>query len=79
MVCPATFSVGAETLAAPMRNPPAVTFVVVWQPDPSQSRLPIGKWLLGVLTIVTFAKVLATEGAWQLRQLVTPWCVPVTE
>ena len=62
-----------------MRKPPAVTLVVVWQPEPLQSRLPIGMWLLGVLTIVMLAKVLATEGAWQLRQLVTPWCVPVTE
>jgi len=35
--------------------------------------------LLGVLTIVTFAKVPATEGAWQLKQAVAPWCVPVTE
>ena len=25
------------------------------------------------------ANVVATVGAWQLRQLVTPWCVPVTE
>jgi hypothetical protein len=32
-----------------------------------------------VLTIVTLANVLATAGAWQLRQSVTPWCVPVTE
>ena len=42
----------AEMLAAPSLKPPALTFVVVWQPEPLQSRLPIGMWLPGVLTIV---------------------------
>ena len=36
-------------------------------------------WLLGVDTMVTFANVVATAGAWQLRHVVTPVCVPVTE
>ena len=76
---PATFSVGALMLALPSLNPPAVTLAVVWQPEPLQSRLPIGMWLFGVVTIVTLAKVFATAGAWQLRQLLTPWCTPVTE
>jgi hypothetical protein len=29
--------------------------------------------------MVTFAKVPATEAPWQFVQVVTPWCVPVTE
>ena len=76
---PATVSVGALMLALPSLNPPAVTLAVVWQPEPSQSRLPIGMWLFGEVTIEILAKVLATAGAWQARQLLTPWCVPVDE
>ena len=80
VVCPVTFKVGALMLAAPSLNPPAVSFAVVWHPEPLQSRVPMGMWLIPVvLTILMLAKVLATEGAWQLRQLLTPWCVPVTE
>ena len=65
--------------AVPMLNPPVFTFAVVWQPEPLQSRPPIGMWLLESVVIVTLAKVVATVGPWQLRQFVTPWCVPVTE
>ena len=36
-------------LAAPSLKPPAVTFAVVWQPEPLQSRLPIGVWVTGAL------------------------------
>ena len=35
--------------------------------------------LPGVVAIAMLAKVLATVGPWQLTQLITPWCVPVTE
>ena len=42
VVWPATFSVGAVMLAAPILNPPGFTLAVVWQPEPLQSRLPIG-------------------------------------
>lgn len=66
-------------LAEPSLKPPELTLLVVWQPDPLQSRLPIGMWLLAVVVIVMLAKVLATLGPWQLRQVVTPWCVPVAE
>ena len=35
-------------LAAPSTKPwpPGVTLVIEWQPEPLQSRLPIGMWLL---------------------------------
>jgi hypothetical protein len=66
-------------LAEPRWNPPELTFEVLWQPAPLQSRLPIGMWLLGLVVIVTFAKVPATLAPWQLRQFVTPWWVPTTE
>ena len=50
-------------LAAPSLNPPAVTFAVVWQPEPLQSRLPIGMWLvLDVPTIVMLAQPPAGGG-----------------
>ncbi len=65
--------------AVPRLNPPAFTLLVVWQPDPLQSRLPNGMWLLGLVTMLMLAKVVATLGAWQIRHPVTPWCVPVTE
>ena len=39
---PATLRVGALMLAAPRRKPPALTLLVVWQPELAQSRLPIG-------------------------------------
>ena len=71
-------SVGALMLAVPSLKPPALTLVVVWQPEPLQSRLPIGMWFAGVVTIVTLAKG-PTVGPWQVRQLVTPWCMPATE
>ena len=74
-----TLSVGVLILALPSLKPPAFTLVTVWQPEPLQSSVPIGMWLPGVLTIVMLAKVSATEGAWQVRHLVTPWWVPVTE
>ena len=79
VLCPATLSVGALMLALPSLKPPAFTLAAVWQPAPLQSRLPIGMWLAGVVTIVTLPNVVATVGAWQVRQAVTPWCVPVTE
>ena len=66
-------------LAAPILKPPVLTFLVVWHPDPLQSRLPIGMWFAGVVAIVTLMNVLATDGPWQVRQPVTPWCTPVTE
>src|SRR4029077_9877156 len=76
---PATVRVGVLMLAAPSLTPPALTLAVLWQPEPLQSSVPIGMWLPGLETIVMLAKVVATFGAWQLRQPVTPWCVPVTE
>ena len=79
VVWPAVVNVGALMLALPSLKPPAVSLEVVWQPEPLQSRFPIGMWLFGEVTIVMFANVLATEGPWQFRQVVTPWCVPVTE
>jgi hypothetical protein len=66
-------------LAAPMLNPPGLKLVVPWQPELLQSRLPVGMWLPGVLTILIFAKLPATAGPWQLMQPVTPAWVPVTE
>ena len=50
-------------LALPSLKPPVFTLVIVWQPEPLQSSVPIGKWLPGVLTIVMLAKVVATAGA----------------
>ena len=79
VVWPVTVRVGALMLALPSLKPPAVSLEVLWQPEPLQSRLPIGMWLFGVVTIVTLANVLATEGPWQFRHVVTPWCVPATE
>src|SRR5215471_10976232 len=79
VVWPATVSVGAVVLAVPIRKPPGLTLAVEWQPEPLQSRVPIGMWLPGLVTMVTLANVVATPGAWQLRQLVTPWWTPVTE
>src|SRR6516162_9724468 len=79
VVWPAMVSVGAVVLAVPMLKPPGLTLVVEWQPEPLQSRVPIGMWFAGVETMVTLAKVVATLGAWQERHAVTPWCVPVTE
>ena len=56
VVCPATVSAGEVRLAAAIWNPPGFTLVVLWQPEPLQSRLPIGMWLFGLVTIVTLAK-----------------------
>jgi len=63
VVWPATVSVGVAVLAAPIRKPPGLTLAVEWQPEPLQSRLPMGMWFVGVETIVTLAKVVATLGA----------------
>ncbi len=49
-------------MAAPILKPPVLTFLVVWHPDPLQSRLPIGMWFAGVVAIVTLMNVLATDG-----------------
>ena len=57
VVWPATVSVGVEMLALPSLKPPAFTFVVVWQPEPLQSSVPIGMWLAGVPTMVMLANV----------------------
>src|SRR6516162_11421853 len=75
VACPEAASVGALTLAVPMWKPlpPGVTFVVEWQPEPLQSRLPIGMWLPGVVTGTTLANVVFTVEPWQVRQPVTPW------
>jgi hypothetical protein len=62
-VWPATVSVGELIFADPMLNPPLLTFVVVWQPEPLQSSEPIGMWVAVVVVIVMFAKVVATAGA----------------
>ncbi len=64
--------------AFPSLKPPGFTLPVPWQPEPLQSRLPIGKCLAGVVTIVTLMNG-PTVGPWQLRQVVTPWWVAVTE
>src|SRR2546429_364307 len=66
-------------LADPMLNPPALTLAVLWQPEPLQSRLPVGMWLPGVVVILMLANVPATVGRGQFRRLVTLWCVAVTE
>ena len=63
MVWPATFSDGTEMFALPTLKPPGFTLVIVWHPEPLQSSVPIGKWLLGVETIVILANVVATAGA----------------
>src|ERR1700746_113203 len=65
--------------AVPVRKPPGFTWVVEWQPEPLQSRLPIGRWFAGVVTMVTFKNVLATVGPWHARHPVTPWGTPVPE
>jgi hypothetical protein len=41
-------------LAVPITKPwpPGVTFAVEWQPEPLQSRLPIGMWFPGQPAIV---------------------------
>ncbi len=78
-MCPAVFRVGLLIFAEPILNPPALTLLVEWQPEPLQSSAPIGMWLAEVDVIVILANVAATDGPWQLRQSVTPWCVPVTE
>ena len=75
---PATLSVGVLMLGVPSLKPPGLTFWVLWQPEPLQSRLPIGMWLPGTLTMVTLTNG-PTVGPWQLRQPVTPWCVPLSE
>src|SRR5213082_3921363 len=79
VVCPATVRVGLEVLATPSLKPPALTLPVVWQPEPLQSRLPNGMWLLGLVTTVTLPNVVFTVEPWQERHPVTPWWVPVTE
>jgi len=40
---PATLSVGVLTFAVPSLKPPGFTFAVLWQPEPLQFALPIGK------------------------------------
>ena len=60
VVWPAPLSVGALILAVPSLKPPGLTLVVVWQPEPLQSRLPNGMWLPGFVTMVMLAKVVAT-------------------
>ena len=42
VACPATLSVGLAMFALPSLKPPAFTLVVVWQPEPLQSSVPIG-------------------------------------
>src|SRR5207302_10638479 len=79
VVWPAAVSVGPDRLAVPSLKPPALTLPVVWQPEPLQSRVPNGMWLLGLVTRVMLAKVVATVEPWQERHPVTPWWVPVTE
>ena len=63
VVCPAIFSVGLATFAAPIIKPPGFTLLVVWHPEPLQSSEPIGMWFAEVDTIVMLAKVPATAGA----------------
>ena len=63
VVCPAAVSVGALMFAAPSLKPPELTLAVEWQPEPLQSRVPIGMWLPGFVTIVTLANVVATLDA----------------
>src|SRR5215472_6497227 len=78
VVWPATLRVGALMLALPSLKPPGLTLAVEWQPEPLQSSVPIGMWLPGLVTMVMLANG-PTVGPWHERQLVTPWCVPVTE
>jgi len=42
VVCPAVVSVGVLMFAVPIRNPPGLTLLIEWQPEPLQSRLPMG-------------------------------------
>ena len=42
VVWPATVSVGVLMFALPSLKPPGFTLLVLWQPEPLQSRLPIG-------------------------------------
>src|SRR5216110_364307 len=60
-------------LAVPSLKPPVLTLLVVWQPEPLQSRVPNGMWLLGLVTRVMLTKVVATVEPWQDRHPVTPW------
>src|SRR6516165_1325661 len=53
VVWPAAVSVGAVMLAVPIMKPPGLTLAVEWQPEPLQSRVPIGMWLPGLVTMVT--------------------------
>ena len=43
VVWPAALSVGALMLAVPSLKPPVFTLAAVWQPEPLQSSVPIGK------------------------------------
>ena len=52
VVWPATLSVGVLMLAVPSLKPPTLTLAVEWQPEPLQSRLPIGMWLFASPAIV---------------------------
>src|ERR1700745_3205306 len=84
VVWPATLSVGELMFAVPSLKPPTLTLAVEWQPEPLQSRLPIGMGLLASPAVVI---VLLGGGPakgpvpapWQARQPVTPWWTPVTE
>src|SRR5438876_11924938 len=79
VVWPATESVGAVRLALPSLNSPVSLHDALPISEPLQSRVPNGKWLLGLVTRVMLAKVVATVEPWQERHPVTPWWVPVTE
>src|ERR1700750_64814 len=84
VVWPATLRVGELMFAVPSLKPPTLTLAVEWQPEPLQSSVPIGMWLFASPAIVI---VLLGGGPakgpvpapWQARQLLTPWCTPVTE
>ena len=81
---PATLSVGALMLATPSLKPPGLTLAIEWQPEPLQSSVPIGMWFVGepTMVIVLLGGGPANGpvfGPWQVRQPLTPWCVPVTE
>src|SRR5437764_13211605 len=69
VVWPATESVGAVRLAAPSLKPPALTLLVVWQPEPLQSRLLTGKWLAGMATRVMVVMGGGPAEGW----VVGPW------
>ena len=80
VVCPAVLSVGAVMLAAPILNPPEFTLrrrMTSGAAAVDDCRSECGS--AEVVTIVMLAKVPATLRPWQLRQVVTPWWVPVTE